>query len=255
MFRRRVDYLGRWRPLTELGDPANIAVFEARFSRDHSQSPYLLLPFDVALGTAGIQVTLEHQGRDLPWSDPDHAALDLGLVGPAQGSDPDDFRGWSGSERTVVVLSERGATPGYRVGPLTPGRWHVLLGRHQVPASGTAARVTVDRLDADRLDGALAAAVSLWRREHARMLQPPELEPPAAAIVPLDVPGWVRCDLHAHSMHSDGVASVPEVAAQAAAAGLQAVFLTDHSVDSRSRLTGRSGAGGHESAASNLTSA
>ena len=53
--------------------------------------------------------------------------------------------------------------------------------------------------------------------------RPPRRELPAA-------PGlrWVAADFHAHTVHSDGELTVPELAALAVAAGLDALAVTDH---------------------------
>jgi hypothetical protein len=49
--------------------------------------------------------------------------------------------------------------------------------------------------------------------------------PPRRADVP---PGWYAGDLHAHSVHSDGSLTVDQLAAEAVAAGLDFLAVTDH---------------------------
>ncbi len=68
---------------------------------------------------------------------------------------------------------------------------------------------------------ALAAGVVLWRLA-ALPAERPLPQPPAAG------PGEVRVAFHVHTNRSDGTGSPDEVAAAAAAAGLDVVILTDH---------------------------
>ena len=63
--------------------------------------------------------------------------LDLGLVGP------DQFRGWSGSERSTVVVTQQWATPGYLPGPIA-GPWQVVLGLYRVAPDGVDVSVHVE---------------------------------------------------------------------------------------------------------------
>jgi hypothetical protein len=143
--------------------------------------------------------------------------VDLGLF------DPGGFRGWSGSARRVVFVGPDWATPGYLPGEVTPGVWRVRLGPHALPEDGGEVELSV-----------LAAS------------HPPEgLRIPedgggvsggadARAGVPRpDLPGdgerrWLRGDLHAHTVHSDGVLSVTELAAWAAGRGLDFLAVSDH---------------------------
>lgn len=67
---------------------------------------------------------------------------------------------------------------------------------------------------------AILTGLTLWRVR--------ALPPPLAAGGALDVPGDVRVAYHVHTSRSDGTGSVDEVAAAAAAAGLDVVILTDH---------------------------
>jgi hypothetical protein len=58
------------------------------------------------------------------------------------------------------------------------------------------------------------------------MPQPPvPARPPRRPDVP---PGWYAGDLHAHTVHSDGTLTVNQLAAEAVAAGLDFLAVTDH---------------------------
>jgi hypothetical protein len=172
---------------------------------DRFASPWHYLPVEVGRGTAGLRVELEYE-RDAG------TVLDLGCLGPG------GFRGWSGSARTSFVITGEGATPGYLPGEIEAGLWQVMIGLHRVPADGIRYRVTAEAV------------------RHGRDLLPPASPVPPA---PRDRPPrrnlpaghgrrWLAGDLHAHTVHSDGVLSVPELAVLAAERGLDFIAVTDH---------------------------
>jgi hypothetical protein len=168
---------------------------------DRAASPYLEVPFEVPPGVGSVEVHLRY----------DRAAgvVDLGCVGPA------GFRGWSGGARDRFAITPAAATPGYVAGRLEEGVWSVLLGLHRIPGGG--------------LD--LALDISLPAPA------PPDAEPPAPPPPPRPpgrelpaAPGlrWLACDLHAHTVHSDGSLGVADLAAAAVHAALDVLAVTDH---------------------------
>jgi hypothetical protein len=169
---------------------------------DRFASPWHYLPVEVPRGARELRVKLEY--------DRDGAVLDLGCFGPS------GFRGWSGGARESFVITADAATPGYLPGELEAGVWQVVLGLYRLPAAGTRYRVT-----AQTRSGAGAAG-------------PETALPPAAGRPPRrDLPAspgrrWLAGDLHAHTVHSDGVMTVPALAALAAERGLDFLAVTDH---------------------------
>ena len=100
-----------------------------RYSReDRAESIYQYLVVEVPANAAALEVTLEYDRTE--------TVLDLGLVGP------DRFCGWSGSERTTVVVTEQWATPGYLPGAVA-GPWQVVLGLYRVAPGGVDVAVHV----------------------------------------------------------------------------------------------------------------
>lgn len=161
-----------------------------------------LLPFDVPPGCRSIAV-------ELAFDQASGAVVDLGCEGAA------GWRGWSGGARRGYVITPEAATPGYLPGELEPGEWHVVLGLHRLPASGVEVTVTV-RTDVD---------VELPERRP----NPPVPDKPRPRGLPAGAGlRWVATDLHAHTVHSDGTLTVAELAAEAVAAGLDALAVTDH---------------------------
>ena len=129
--------------------------------------------------------------------------VDLGI------SDPDGFRGWTGSsEREVTVaLTDELTSEGYIPGPIPAGIWVLELGAGFVATDTTISwEATVETVEGT-----------------GDAFEPPEWEP-----VVLGGPGWYAGDLHCHSEHSDGRYTVEDVVAFARERGLQFLALTDH---------------------------
>ncbi len=104
----------------------------------------------------------------------------LGLLGPGEKFDA-EFRGWSGGNKRSFTLSASDATPSYLSGPVTPGKWQLLLGVPNIRNGQTSeftAEVYFQRTDKHGL--------------------PTETAPLKTEA------GWYRGDLHMHSGHSDG---------------------------------------------------
>jgi hypothetical protein len=172
---------------------------------DRFASPWHYLPVEVGPGTAGLRVELEYEHAD-------GTVLDLGCLGPG------GFRGWSGGARTSFAITGKAATPGYLPGAIEPGLWQVMIGLHRVPADGVRYRVTAEtfRRDAELVPPTAPAPPAPLHR-------PPRRDLPAG-------PGrrWLAGDLHAHTVHSDGVLTVPELAVLAVERGLDFIAVTDH---------------------------
>lgn len=175
--------------------------------RDRAADPYRYLPFEVTAGTAGVRVRLDY----------DRAAgvLDLGCVSPGS------FRGWSGGARDEYVIARSAATPGYHPGELEAGTWHVVLGLHRVPPGGLDYDVTVE-----------VSAVAEPVVPPPPPVPPRPERPPRRALPSRDGLSWRAGDFHAHTLHSDGALSVPELAHLAASRGLDFLAVTDHNTTS-----------------------
>jgi hypothetical protein len=168
---------------------------------DRAVAPYLEIPFEIAAGAGSLEVRLGYDRRA--------AVIDLGCAGPA------GFRGWSGSARDRFTIGASTATPGYLPGDLESGIWSVVLGLHRIRTPGV--ELTIDVfVPALKLPSAAPLAPPVPQR-------PPRRELPAS-------PGlaWLACDLHAHTVHSDGSLTVPELAALAVQGRLDVLAVTDH---------------------------
>jgi hypothetical protein len=171
---------------------------------DRDASIYQYVPFEVPAGTAGITIEMRHHSPT--------AVIDLGLF------DSYGFRGASGSERDIVMVSANKATPGYLPGEIKPGTWFVFIGLHRVDAEGTAVEVKV----------------SLGKPNFpADPPQPAKPQRPPRRILHSESGRrWFAADFHSHSVHSDGALTLDELAALAASRGLEILTVSDHNTTS-----------------------
>jgi PHP domain len=190
-----------------------VTRFEGRWTlEDRFGSPWQYLAVEVPAGSWGLRAELEYERSG--------AVMDLGCMGAA------GFRGWSGGARREFVISPAAATPGYLPGELEPGTWLVMIGLHQIPPGGADYRVTV--------------TVSARPGELDPGPEPLDLPPLTDRPVPRALPAtagrrWLAGDLHTHTVHSDGVMTVPELARFAAGRGLDFLAVTDHNTVSHHR--------------------
>ncbi len=98
--------------------------------------------------------------------------------------------GASGSDKLSIQLSETHATPGYRPYSLVAGKWQIIVGAYKVAEEGV--EVTYDLT---------------FTPKHLRLL---------------------KGDLHTHTLASDGVLTLEELASHAHANGLDYLAVTDH---------------------------
>jgi hypothetical protein len=189
-------------------------VLQGSFDRAH-QKRYAHVPFEVPNGVRALHVRYEYSDRIS--SDPllsGGNTLDIGLFDPRGIAESSrGFRGWSGSNKLAFSVTETWATPPYLSGPILPGVWNVLLGPYKVGPRGCAYRVEIG-FDAD----------------------PGEAERPSAEVsgvelpelAPIAEPGWLRGDLHCHTLHSDGDSWPADMLAEAVRRGLDFLGVTDH---------------------------
>jgi hypothetical protein len=139
--------------------------------------------------------------------------MDLGCIGPA------GFRGWSGGARRSFVITTDSATPGYLPGEPEDGAWQVMIGLHRLPTGGAEYSLTIQ----------VAATPDELQPDSTPEQLPPLTDRPQRRVLPA-TPGrrWLAGDLHTHTVHSDGVMTVHELARFAAGRGLDYLAVTDH---------------------------
>ncbi len=206
--------------------PTQTLIFEGSFQPEQEKT-FAYVPFEMPGDATRVQIHLDYTNRI--HSNPllsGGNTLDLGVF-DSRGIDflTAGFRGWSGSERLSVFVSETEATPGYLAGPLLPGRWNVYLGLYKIAPEGCSFRVTVEIET-----GGKAAPVSPIPVPTGALPS----STPRAAFAP-----WVRGEMHCHTWHSDGDRSAADVVALARARGLDFLAVTDHNtIASQRELAG-----------------
>lgn len=200
-------------------------VLERHFDAGHAaQEEYPLLPFQVPPGVGRMhlsyQVSNAVSADRAGWETGN--IVDIGLFDPRGDTFPGGrgFRGWSGTSKKAIVISQDKSTPGYLPGPIQPGTWHVLLGLYQLDPRGCDVRIVI-RLEPGASDGTVTLPYPFDRT--------------AAA----SGPRWFRGDLHCHSDHSDGSAPLEDLAAAARAQGLDFLAVTEHNTVSHLPGLGR----------------
>jgi len=158
------------------------------------QGSYFTIPFDLGEDVEALRVEYRYDRRD-------RNEIELpGGVFTAQPEinivdiglvDPDGRQvGASGSDKSEFTVSETYATPGYRPCPLPPGVWQIIVGAYKVAPEGVDVHYQIVEI-----------------HKSAR---------------------WFKGDLHAHTVASDGVLTVAELARRAVSHGLDFLAVTDH---------------------------
>lgn len=101
----------------------------------------------------------------------------------------DKFRGWSGSNKTTLFISEFYSTPGYQKIKLSVGEWFIALGLYKI---------------SDFVD--IKITINLFPK----------------------IRKWYSCDLHMHTQNSDGQYKTVEVIDFCKKQKLDCIALTDH---------------------------
>lgn len=172
------------------------------------EGSYFTLPFHVPEGIESITLQYAYDRRPAK-----EQALEGGLFTGREEVNIVDLGlldprggqvGASGSDKTEIAVSETQATPGYRPTRIIPGQWQILVGAYKIAAEG----VTV------------SYRIKLQRKTR-RLL---------------------RGDLHVHTVGSDGVHTLEELAWKAKRNGLDFLAVTDHNqfapADSLPRVEG-----------------
>jgi hypothetical protein len=191
-------------PAAPQGDAVPLVLTGSLTGADHET--YRTLAFRVPAGVHALTIAFSYTGQA------ERTVIDLGVF------DPEGLRGWSGGDKSAVVIGEASATPSYRAGPIQPGRWRLLLGVPNI-----------------RPESVATFEAKIWFHRDS--------EPPLAPAPLRDEPGWYRGDLHVHSGHSDGTCAaeageriacpVYRVLETARERGLDFIALTDHNTTSQ----------------------
>jgi hypothetical protein len=158
------------------------------------QGAYLTLPFTMPENIAEFRLSYSYpRFSEVPQDIPGGRYIQRDIINFVDlGLIGPDGRqvGASGSDKSSIFISGRDATPGYTPQPLTPGDWQILVGAYWVAPEG------------------ITVTYELEFIPKARKL--------------------LMGDTHTHTIGSDGVLSLEELAAHAHKQGLDFLAITDH---------------------------
>ncbi len=161
---------------------------------------YLDVAFEVPAGTKEIRIAHDDGSS--------YDILDWGVWSP------DGFRGWGGGLTDDAVIGVAQSSRGYLPGPITPGRWTLVIGKAQLAAAGGRYAIAVTCSDTETLPVLAQAAF--------------------APVVVAPDRRWYRGDFHVHSEESgDASATFDEIVTLARQRGLDFVNLSDHNTTSQ----------------------
>jgi hypothetical protein len=199
--------------LTRASSESADLVLRGSFDAAHERR-YSHVPFEVPPGVRALHIAYDYSDRIS--SDPrvrGGNTLDIGMFDTRGiGASSPGFRGWSGSNKLDFTIAETWATPPYVAGPILPGAWHVLLGPYKVGPRGCDYEVAITFSQNGGLDPA----------------RPMRVSASPARLAPAAEPGWLRGDLHCHTLHSDGDSWPAEMLTDAVSRGLDFLGTTDH---------------------------
>ena len=220
--------------MTEIADV--LAVPATRIRRrivesDRQPLPYLEVRFDVPAGVGALRIQVRYDDPGDADRVDARTVLDIGLLGPPSAAHPDGgrgmtFRGWSGSERSQILVGGHAATPGYRPGTIDSGEWAILLGLYRIATGGSTVEVTIQPLP---VEPPIDEYATRLQRSDRPLKRPSTLATGRR---------WIAADLHAHSLHSDGRDTVDALDRRRRRAGIEVQFLTDHNTDAHHREVG-----------------
>ena len=183
-------------------NPLRIEYFVAH----EQQGLYLTVPFRMPPDTESFTLTYDYERHreDVMATAGFVHRREINIIDVGLIAPNGEQVGVSGSDKTEIQISETRATPGYRPYPLVPGEWKILLGAYKVAPEGVTVSYEIT-----------------FTAKHKR---------------------WLKGDLHAHTLASDGVLTVEELAQRARRHGLDFLAITDHnqevSAESLPQLTG-----------------
>ncbi|MEZ5306121.1 MAG: CehA/McbA family metallohydrolase [Pyrinomonadaceae bacterium] len=179
---------------------------------DAAEPQYVMVPFEVPKGARVVSVETSYDRQN------GKTKLEFGLFEPPNIGSVNDtrgFRGWSGAIRNSFFVSRDFATPGYMKGKPKTGRWHLLVGMPQMASEMTQLALKIS------FDDAPSELRKENEAEYARTFTHDESKKTKQ-------PGWLKGDLHSHTIHGDGHWTVAGILDSAVAGGLDFVALTEH---------------------------
>lgn len=158
------------------------------------EKAYLTLPFRVPPGTESLLLSYRYPRRPEKEQPQDRGTFtsqtEANVIDLGLINPRGEQVGASGSDKTEVFISETSATPGYSPTPMIPGEWKIIIGAYKVAPEGVSVEYDITLTP-----------------KHKR---------------------WLKGDLHTHTLASDGVHTLEELALKAKRNNLDFLAITDH---------------------------
>ncbi len=162
---------------------------------EHSQQgAYFTLPFTLPQDVEQLNITYSYQRYDGS-TYPVHQGIftskqEINIIDLGLIAPDGSQVGASGSDKTEIFISQNDATPGYSPHALPAGEWSILVGAYKIAPEGVKVSYTIS-----------------YKQKKIKLL---------------------KGDLHMHTLASDGVHTVKELATKAMRNGLDFIAITDH---------------------------
>lgn len=149
---------------------------------NNNQLKYVKVPFILDSEVDHIEIEYDYQRFDENADEIN--IIDIGLF-----DCENNFRGWSGSNKTSLFISEFYSTPGYQKVKLEKGTWYIALGLYKI----------TDYVD-------IKILIKIYLKKYK----------------------WYSSDLHMHTVNSDGDYRTSEVIKYCKKQKIDCIALTDH---------------------------
>ncbi len=162
------------------------------FAGREREGSYFTLPFNMPpdIESLTLSYTYERQHESKIGQDGFISNQEINIIDLGLIAPDGTQVGVSGSDKSSIQVGETFATPGYRRCTLSPGEWQILIGAYKVAPAGVTITYELS-----------------FTPKHLRLF---------------------KGDLHVHTLASDGVLSVNELAQHARRHGLDFLAITDH---------------------------
>ena len=162
---------------------------------DHSrQGTYFTLPFSMPEGIESFSLSYSYERHHESENQVENGSFisltEINIIDLGLIAPDGTQVGASGSDKLSILISETDATPGYHPCKLVPGEWQIIVGAYKVADEGVEVLYELS-----------------FTSKYLRLL---------------------KGDLHAHTLASDGVLRVEELAQHAVRNGLDYLAITDH---------------------------
>ena len=176
--------------------PTETRMHIPSFIEHDRQGTYFTLPFSMPANTESFSLTYSYERHHETESQMENGSFvsrkEINIIDLGLIAPDGTQVGASGSDKLSIFVSETHATPGYHPCKLVPGEWQIIVGAYKVADTGVDVRYELS-----------------FSTKYLRLY---------------------KGDLHTHTLASDGVLRIGELAQHAQSNGLDYLAITDHNL-------------------------